>query len=60
MFQTLNGHIEFDIRYLAAAVAFISLYITMLREKYELPFRKVLVYTTVFIGIELIMELIME
>jgi len=60
MFQTLNGHVEFDIRYLAAAVAFISLYITMLREKYELPFRKVLVYTTVFIGIELIMELIME
>lgn len=60
MFEALDGQIEFDIRYLAAAVAFISLYITMLREKYELPFRKVLVYTTVFIGIELIMELIME
>ena len=60
MFEALDGQIEFDIRYLAAAVAFISLYITMLREKYELPFRKVLIYTTVFIGIELIMELLME
>lgn len=60
MVDMLDGHIEFDIRYLAAAVAFISLYITLLREKYELPFRKVLVYTTVFIGIELILELLME
>ncbi len=60
MFDLLDGHIEFDIRYLAAAVAFISLYITLLREKYEIPFRKVLVYTTVFIGIELIFELLME
>lgn len=60
MFEALDGQVEFDIRYLAAAVAFISLYITMLREKYELPFRKVLIYTTVFIGIELIMELLME
>ncbi|EKF86776.1 hypothetical protein [Methanobacterium formicicum] len=60
MANMLNGHIEFDIRYLAAAVAFISLYITMLREKYELPFRKVLIYTTIFIGIELILELLME
>ncbi len=49
---------EFDIRYLAAVVAFISLYITILREKYEIPFRKVLINTTVFIGIELIIELI--
>ncbi|WP_321422892.1 hypothetical protein [uncultured Methanobacterium sp.] len=48
MVNMLNGHIEFDIRYLAAAVAFISLYITILREKYELPFRKVLVYTTIY------------
>ena len=60
MANMLNGHIEFDIRYLAAAVAFISLYITILREKYELPFRKVLIYTTIFIGIELILELLME
>jgi len=60
MIDMLDGQIEFDIRYLAAAVAFISLYITILREKYELPFRKVLVYTTVFIGIELILELLME
>jgi len=60
MFDMLDGQIEFDIRYLAAAVAFISLYITILREKYELPFRKILVYTTVFIGIELILELLME
>ena len=60
MLDMLDGHIEFDIRYLAAVVAFISLYITLLREKYELPFRKVLVYTTVFIGIELILELLME
>ena len=60
MFDMLDGQIEFDIRYLAAAVAFISLYITILREKYELPFRKLLVYTTVFIGIELILELLME
>jgi hypothetical protein len=60
MVNMLNGHIEFDIRYLAAAVAFISLYITILREKYELPFRKVLIYTTIFIGIELILELLME
>jgi hypothetical protein len=49
---------SFDIRYLAAVVAFISLYITILREKYEIPFRKVLINTTVFIGIELILELI--
>jgi hypothetical protein len=41
MIDMLDGQIEFDIRYLAAAVAFISLYITILREKYELPFRKV-------------------
>jgi hypothetical protein len=60
MTDMFDGQIKFDIRYLAAAVAFISLYITMLREKYEIPFRKVLVYTTVFIGIELILELLME
>lgn len=60
MVDMLDGQIEFDIRYLAAAVAFISLYITILREKYELPFRKVLIYTTIFIGIELILELLME
>jgi hypothetical protein len=60
MTDMFDGQIEFDIRYLAAVVAFISLYITLLREKYELPFRKILVYTTVFIGIELILELLME
>lgn len=55
----LSGKGEaFDIRYLAAVVAFISLYITILREKYEIPFRKVLINTTVFVGFELILELI--
>lgn len=55
----ISGHAEFDIRYLAAVVAFISLYITMLREKYEIPLRKILVSTTVFVGLELILELIL-
>jgi hypothetical protein len=55
----ISGNAEFDIRYLAAVVAFISLYITMLREKYEIPLRKILVSTTVFVGLELILELIM-
>jgi hypothetical protein len=59
-FIILKGQISFDIRYLAAAVAFISLFLTLLREKYEIPFRKLLIYTTVFIGIELILELLFE
>jgi hypothetical protein len=55
-----DGNITFDIRYLAAAVAFISLFFALIRDKYELPFRKLLIYTTVFIGFELILELFFE
>lgn len=54
----MGGELEFDIRYLAALVGFIGLFLTILRENYEIPFRKWVMFSTIFLAGELIMELI--
>jgi hypothetical protein len=54
----LGGELEFDIRYLAALVGFIGLFLTILRENYEIPFRKLVMFSTIFLAVELIIELI--
>jgi hypothetical protein len=54
----MGGELEFDIRYLAALVGFIGLFLTILRENYEIPFRKWVMFSTIFLAGELILELI--
>lgn len=54
----VTGSIKFDIRYLAASVAFLGLILNFVRDGYELPFRKLIFFSVLILIIELSLELI--
>lgn len=58
LFKLIIGDLQFDIRYLAALVAFMGLFLTILREHYEIPFKKVILFSILFLAIEMVLELI--
>lgn len=58
LFKLIFGNLEFDIRYLAALVGFIGLFLTISRENYEIPFKKVIFFSVLFMAMELVLELI--
>jgi hypothetical protein len=51
--------IKFDIRYFAASVAFFGLLLGLIREGYEIPLRKIVFLSVLFLAIELGLELIL-
>lgn len=57
--KLIIGGLNFDIRYLAALVAFIGLYITILREQYEIPFKRLIFFAALFLAVEIVLELLL-
>lgn len=57
--KLIIGGLNFDIRYLAALVAFIGLYITILREQYEIPFKRLIFFAALFLAFEIVLELLL-
>jgi len=57
--KLIIGGLNFDIRYLAALVAFIGLYITILREQYEIPFKRLIFIAALFLAVEIVLELLL-
>ena len=54
----VTGTAKFDIRYLAASVAFLGLILNFVRDGYELPLRKLIFFSVLILIIELCLELI--
>lgn len=54
----VTGATKFDIRYLAASVAFLGLILNFMRDGYELPLRKLIFFSVLILIIELCLELI--
>lgn len=54
----ITGTTNFDIRYLAAAVAFLGLIINFIRDGYELPFRRLISLSLLILIVEVSLELI--
>lgn len=53
-----SPELKFDIRFLAASVTFLGLYLSLIREGYELPFRKLVFISILLLLMELGLELI--
>lgn len=54
---TSSGNLNFDIRLLAASVGFLGLFMGLIREGYEIPFRKFVYISILFLLIELALEM---
>lgn len=54
----LTASTKFDIRYLAASLAFLGLVLNFMRDGYELPFRKLILLSVLILILELSLELI--
>jgi len=54
---TSSGNLNFDIRFLAASVGFLGLFMGLIREGYEIPFRKIVYISILFLLIELALEM---
>lgn len=56
---TADPKIQFDIRFLAASVAFLGLIMGLVREGYELPFRRLVFIAILFLVVDLGLEIIL-
>lgn len=56
---TGDPKLQFDIRFLAASVAFLGLIMGLVREGYELPFRRMVFIAILFLVVDLGMEIIL-
>ena len=56
---TADPKLQFDIRFLAASVAFLGLIMGLVREGYELPFRRMVFISILFLVVDLGIEIIL-
>lgn len=56
---TFNPNLKFDIRFLAASVAFLGLFMGLIREGYELPLRRLVFISILFLVLDLGLEIIL-